>query len=268
MVFQPKIALASGDVVGVEALVRWTHPRKGAVSPDRFVGDVERSFFGLAFDDFVLETAIAHATTFAAAGLHLPVAVNLSPCSLDDTGFPGKLGERLAAAGLPAELIEVEITERALDETGHADVVLDELARRGVSVALDDFGVGYSALKRLVRLPISTLKIDRFFISEMPANDRAAAIVFSAAELGRSLGLTVVAEGIEDAAVAEQLEALGVDHAQGFHFAAPLSPDDLLTWLDRSARTGAEGVDVVDDDRPPRRRDPAEIAQRAQRLGR
>lgn len=230
LVYQPQVGVETGRLVAVEALVRWTHPRRGSISPAAFVPRIEDSGFARRLDDFVLETAVRQARALQDAGSPVPVAVNLSASTFEDVGLVDRIGELLERHDLHPSLLQIEITESALDSSADAAEVLKQLGECGVAVALDDFGVGYSALQRLVRLPLASLKIDRSFVIDMATNDRAAVAVYSAVELGHALDLTVVAEGVETEELMDRLRSLGVDLAQGFLIARPLPASELLEW--------------------------------------
>jgi EAL domain-containing protein (putative c-di-GMP-specific phosphodiesterase class I) len=229
--YQPKVDLDTGATVGVEALLRWAHPRKGLVAPLSFIEATEGTMFARSLDSFVLGTAVAQAKQWELAGTPVPVAVNLSARTLDDRTLGPTIEQLLQSYSLPPALLELEITERALEQTAHAADCVRAIADLGVGLAVDDFGVGYSALQRLVRLPIDTLKIDRSFIAEMLDNRRAAIAVYSAVELAHALELDVVAEGIETEDTVHALRKLRVDCGQGYLFAKPLSAEALGRWL-------------------------------------
>ena len=233
LLYQPQVGLDSGQLLGVEALVRWQHPRRGLIPPGEFVPRVEASRVARHLDDFVLETAVRQARELELGGTPLPVAVNLSAHSFEDPQLVERIGAVLDRHGLAPSRLWVEITESALEGTADAAAVLERLAECGVAVALDDFGVGYSALQRLVRLPLASLKIDRSFVIDMATNDRAAVVVYSAVELAHALNLTVVAEGVETESLLERLRAIGVDLAQGYLIAHPMRGEELARWQAR-----------------------------------
>ena len=241
--YQPQIGLETGRLLAVEALVRWRHPRRGVIMPGAFVPRIEDTRFARRLDDFVLETAARQARALELAGTPVPVAVNLSAQTFECDGLVTRIEDLLERHELAPSLLRIEITESALDRTADAAAVLERLGECGVAVALDDFGVGYSALQRLVRLPLASLKIDRSFVIDMATNERAAVVVYSAVELGHALGLTVVAEGVETVSLLERLKTIGVDLAQGYLIARPLPADELASWQaqyrpPRDRRTG------------------------------
>jgi EAL domain-containing protein (putative c-di-GMP-specific phosphodiesterase class I) len=238
--FQPKIDLSKGRVEGVEALVRWSDPKRGLVSPADFIEGVEASIFGRALDSFVLSAAVEHAKTLEQSGRPTSVAVNLSPASFEDPELAGKLCALLDEADLSPDLLQIEVTERVLDAAPNAASVIATLGEHGIGVALDDFGVGYSALQRLVRLELQCLKIDRSFVAEMETNPRAAVIIAWAVTLAHELGATVVAEGVEDEDTVHRLRALGVDCIQGYFISKPLTAQELAVWLERTDTSFAD----------------------------
>lgn len=252
--FQPKIGLETGDLSGVEALVRWAHPRRGLVAPAEFIEGVEASIFGRALDSFVLSAAVDHAKVLESIGHPTPVAVNLSPASFEDPELADKLCALLAEADLAPNLLQIEVTERVLDAAPNAASVVRGLRAHGIGVALDDFGVGYSALQRLARLELECLKIDRSFVADMDTNSRAAVIVAWAVSLAHQLGATVIAEGVETEDTVHHLRALGVDCVQGYFISKPLTAQELAVWLDRADTTFPDRRRGIDRRRRPEAR--------------
>jgi predicted signal transduction protein with EAL and GGDEF domain len=247
LLLQPTIELATGRAVGAEALVRWRHPRRGMLKPVEFVKIVEHSELVGGFTRYVLDRALRVASGWLAKGVDLPIAVNLSPRSLLDPYLPEYIGELLAGHRFPANRLILEITETVvMSELTVIDQVLGDLRRMGIQLAVDDFGTGYSSLTFLTRVQVDEVKIDRTFVRRMFDSDEAKAIVSTTVELGRSLGLRVVAEGVETAEQRKALGALGCVAAQGFHFYRPMSPQrvvDVLASLFRPDETGlAEGT--------------------------
>ncbi|MEV6924723.1 bifunctional diguanylate cyclase/phosphodiesterase [Dactylosporangium sp. NPDC051485] len=237
---QPAIALtgpagasaASGPITGVEALIRWQHPRRGKLSPAQFLPAVEASELMAPLTHWVLERAIAFASTWRRAGLAVPVAVNISARSLAERQLPETIGDLLARHRLPAELLVLEITETVmLSSSPVIDDVLVRVRRLGVQLAVDDFGTGFSAFTVLTRVPVQEVKIDREFVAQMLDAPKPGAIVQATVDLGRRLGLRVVAEGVENPEQRARLTELGCTAAQGFLFYPPLSPDGLLAVL-------------------------------------
>jgi diguanylate cyclase (GGDEF)-like protein len=230
--FQPIVDLASGEAVAAEALARWHHPDRGNLDPRRFLDAVERSGQLNAFTEAILDQALSAAGIWAAAGHPIPVAVNISPRSLLDRRFPALVQEVLAEHAMPADSLILELTESLMLSTMEiVDQVLAEFGRMGVAIALDDFGTGFSSLNALARVPVKELKIDRSFVTEMDTSTEAMAVVRSTIELGRTLDLTVVAEGIERVDQRRTLWDLGCQLGQGHLFARPLSQQRFVASL-------------------------------------
>ena len=229
--YQPKLALAGSRVDGVEALVRWQHPRRGMVPPQDFIGMAEDTGNIQRLTRWALATAIAQASRWRARGLPLHVAVNLSARDLEEGELPQRIARLLAIHGLPPELLTVEITERAvIGEPESAIRVLKGLADQGVGIAVDDFGVGQSAFAYLRHLPVSELKIDQMFVKHLADDASDQTIVRSIVELSHRLGYRVTAEGVEDHGALEYLASIGCDHAQGYFIARPQPADALATF--------------------------------------
>jgi EAL domain-containing protein (putative c-di-GMP-specific phosphodiesterase class I) len=229
--------LPTGEVVGVEALARWEHPERGWVPPDVFVPLAEHTGLVRRLTTSVLESSLAQCRRWADRGLDLPVAVNLSVRDLLDPGLPGQVMEMLDRYGLEARSLQLEITESSvMDQPARALDVLNALADLGLELAIDDFGTGYSSLAYLQRLPVRQLKIDRSFVTQLSDNESDAAIVRSTIDLGHSLALTVVAEGVEDARSLDILAEAGCDLAQGYHVARPMPGDAIEAWIMSSGR--------------------------------
>ena len=228
--YQPLINMATNQVEHVEALVRWVHPVRGVISPGDFIPLAEESGLIHPLTAWVLQEAVDQAARWAAEGLELPIAINLSAVVLQDPNLPSAITATLAEAGLSHDRLIVEITESVIAEEGVRDA-LQRLSDTGITCAVDDFGTGYSSLAWLKNLPVQQLKIDREFVTQMEHDARDRAIVSSVVSLAHSLGLTVVAEGIETGEVAALLADMGVDFAQGFLYCRPLPVDELRGWL-------------------------------------
>ncbi|MER8183825.1 bifunctional diguanylate cyclase/phosphodiesterase [Kitasatospora sp. NPDC094015] len=240
--YQPKVAF-DGRVVGLEALLRWERAGQGRVAPDEFISLAESSGLMPRLTDYVLESAVGQLAIWRAQGLKVPVAVNVSPRDVLNPGFAARVAGHLDRNQVPADALQLEITERLLlDDSRRAADTLDELRRYGVRMSLDDFGTGHSSLVRLRSLPVGELKIDRSFVSRMVADDHDAAVVRCSVELAHSLGLTVVAEGVEDDETWERLQAMGVDAVQGWLVSAALPADQATAWL-MVHSTGAPSVE-------------------------
>jgi len=224
--YQPKVDLRSRRPIGVEALVRWRTPTRGDVSPAMFVPLAEQTGLIDALTRIVLTQALAQTATWRAAGLTVPIAVNLSPVNLKSLSFPDEVCAECDRHGVHPTSLVLEVTETAThdDPTMMMDI-LTRLRLRDLRLSIDDFGTGHSSLAKLHRLPFSELKLDRSFIVEASSSSRALLITKSTIELAHSLGMTVVAEGIEDADTAALLTEIRCDVGQGFHFFRPLSAE-------------------------------------------
>ncbi|NSC24048.1 bifunctional diguanylate cyclase/phosphodiesterase [Streptomyces albus subsp. chlorinus] len=229
--YQPKVGF-DGTVSGLEALVRWAHPERGRVPPDEFIAIAETSGLMPRLTEYVLETALAQVALWRAAGLTVPVAVNVSPRDVHSPGFAGAVAARLARHGVPPGALQLEITEHVLlEDPQQAADTLAGLTGHGVKMSLDDFGTGYSSLVHLRRLPVSELKIDRSFVARLAVDTEDAEIVRCTVDLAHSLGLLVVAEGVEDDETWERLRDLGCDAVQGWLVAAAMPPGETTAWL-------------------------------------
>ncbi|GAA2272869.1 GGDEF-domain containing protein [Streptomyces ruber] len=229
--YQPKVRF-DGQVAGLEALVRWVHPERGKVPPDEFIAIAESSGLMPHLTEYVLETALGQVAKWRAQGLHVPVAVNVSPRDVHTPGFAGAVAGRLARHGVPAGALQLEITEHVLlEDPQRAADTLAGLTGHGVKMSLDDFGTGYSSLVHLRRLPVSELKIDRSFVARLAVDTEDAEIVRCTVDLAHSLGLLVVAEGVEDDETWERLRDLGCDAVQGWLVAAAMPPEETTAWL-------------------------------------
>ena len=235
LVLQPIVDLRGGAPVAVEALVRWQHPRRGELYPAAFLDVLSDSQLLAPFTALVLDRALALAAEWATVGLPVPVSVNLSPRSLSDTGLPEQIALLLAGHRVPADRLILEITENALvPGSSAASDVLAKVRGAGVRLAVDDFGTGYSSMTFLTRERVDMIKIDRSFIARMADSPEALAIVRTLAQLGRTLGIAVVAEGVETAEQAALLVDLGCDAAQGYHFYRPMPPPAVPEVLRRA----------------------------------
>ena len=230
LVYQPKFSLAGGDVVGVEALLRWPHPERGLLTPDEFLPLVRRHGLIEPVTQFVIDTALDDARAWHAAGVDIPVAVNLFPRSMAALQLPDRLGRALSVRGLNSSALTVEITEDALlDDIECTRQVLTGLRERGISVAIDDFGSGYSALWYLRDLPVDEVKLDRGFIAPIAVDPRAAAVARAVIDLAHVLLMKTVAEGVENRQTADWLRRHGCDIVQGYYFSPPLSAMEVLS---------------------------------------
>jgi diguanylate cyclase (GGDEF)-like protein len=235
--FQPKVGVADGRVEGLEALVRWRHPRRGLLLPSEFVPLAERTGHVGALTRLVLDGSLAEARRALDEGRDMRVAVNLSARSLLDERILHDVDAALQRWDVPGELLQLELTESMLvADPRRARQVLDCLRAMGIGLSLDDFGTGYSSLAHLTDLPVDELKVDRSFVARLDSDSAAAAIVTSTVGLAHDLGLRVVAEGVESQVVYERLQSLGVDAVQGYLFGRPVPPEQLRGALLRAER--------------------------------
>jgi diguanylate cyclase (GGDEF)-like protein len=230
--FQPQVSLSSGRPVAAEALARWKHPELGPVSPEEFIPLAERAGLIRALTLLVLDRAVGECTSWQSDEGQVGVAVNLSVRNLVDVGLPGQVAEILRVHGLPARLLTLEITEsHIMSDPARCMVVLTALDRLGVTLSIDDFGTGYSSLAYLKRLPVSEVKIDKGFVIGMGRDADDGAIVRGTINLAHDLGLSVVAEGVEDDASWHALARFGCDTAQGWLVGRPLPAAEFGRWL-------------------------------------
>ncbi|MFP5252553.1 MAG: putative bifunctional diguanylate cyclase/phosphodiesterase [Actinomycetes bacterium] len=244
--YQPSVRMRDGLVTGAEALVRWDHPEHGRLLPDRFIRLAEQSELIGPLTSWVLEEAVRQCSAWLDERLDLCVAVNLSARSVADHRLPMLVQEALDRHGLPASHLVLELTETSLiqrpDDVGR---VLAELVGLGVNLAVDDFGTGYATLAWLKKLPFTALKIDRDFVADLDVGGVGRELVRYTTDLGRSLGKTVVAEGVESVQQWDVLKEMGCEHAQGYHISPPLPADDFRSWLDESEASGTYRVAVL-----------------------
>ena len=237
VVYQPKFDLRTYDVVGLEALVRWPHPRRGLLSPHQFLPLVRQHGLMASVTAVVLDLALDDAAKWYAQGIGVPVAINVFAPAISDPDLPRQISRALDERGLPPSALTVEITEDLLvDNMGRARLVFNKLRDKGIRVAIDDFGSGYSALWYLREFPVDEVKLDREFIAPILTQPASAAIVRAVIDLAHALGVTPVAEGVEDAETAALLLEYGCEIAQGFHFSRPLSPRTVVALLESQQR--------------------------------
>jgi len=233
LVFQPKVALQDGECAGVEALLRWTHPDKGFISPGEFIPVIETTSLARATTEWVLEAALRQIVAWRADGLQpLQVAVNVSAVNLEEPDFCERVLAMLARHGLGPECLAIELTESALMRNPKmAQATLERLGRAGIQLAIDDFGTGYSSLAYLQSLPANVVKIDQSFMRDIVQDERRRALVQTMIKLSHDLGHKVVAEGVETVEVEDFLRAAGRDEVQGYLHARPLAAEALVAWL-------------------------------------
>ena len=241
--FQPKVAVVPGRRHAVEALARWNHPQLGLIGPAGFIPLAEQSSLLKPLTHHVLALTLRQCRVWRAEGLDLRVCVNLSARSLLDRDLPGEIARLLEAEGLPADVLQLEITEsRLVTDFRRAEHVLAALRTLGVTLAIDDFGTGFSSLAQLTRLPVDEIKIDKSFVLGMESSRSDEAIVRSTIELGRTLSLDVTAEGVETPEAYAHLVELGCHFAQGFHLGRPASAESCGRDLRRFIRSEAARV--------------------------
>lgn len=234
--YQPKADMKSGEVVGLEALLRWHHTTHGMLTPELFIPVAERQGMIRTITRWVLETVIRQCAGWRAEGLLIPIAVNLSGLDLEDRTLPDYVAALLETWQVPSPFIELEITETAAIADLECGLeVLGRLSRLGLGVAIDDFGIGYSSLQRLKQLPVNTIKIDKSFVTRSCSDEHDMVFIDSITRLGHRLGLKVVAEGIECGESWSRLAAAGCDMGQGYHISRPLSGDAISGWLRNGA---------------------------------
>ena len=243
LAYQPKADIASGRVIGVEALARWPHPRHGVVPPDEFVELAERTGLITPLTEHVLRTALRDIARVRGSGFDVGVAVNIAASSLADEEFPSLVERLLDEFGVPPQGLTLEVTETTMmSDSARSRLILGALSDMGVGLAIDDYGTGYSSLTYLSNLPVDEVKIDRMFVMDMAVDERLAKIVSSTTALVHSLGKKVVAEGVENATTWDLLAEAECDIAQGYYLARPMSLVELRAWLASGASpTGDSG---------------------------
>jgi diguanylate cyclase (GGDEF)-like protein/PAS domain S-box-containing protein len=231
--YQPKAVLEDGSVRSVEALLRWQHPHQGLIYPDSFIPVAQETGLIRPLTLYVVDEALRQCREWRDAGLGLSISVNLSMRNLLDLEFPQQVAGLLEHWEVEAELLELEITESTmLANPARTKAVLGQLHALGIRLSIDDFGTGYSSLAYLRRLPIDEIKIDRSFVMSMTEEADDVAIVRSTIDLGRNLGLDVVAEGVETQEIWDKLRELGCNTAQGYYLSRPVPPEKLAAWLE------------------------------------
>jgi EAL domain-containing protein (putative c-di-GMP-specific phosphodiesterase class I) len=236
--YQPQVHLADGGLIGAEALIRWRHPVRGLISPADFIPVVNTSSVSERIAAWVLETACRQARAWEQAGHPLRVGVNLSPSQLHTGDLAKSVTDVLQSTGLTPALLELEVTEDILllDEARVLDTFL-RIQQLGVRIVFDDFGTGYASLSYLKKFPLDGLKIDKSFVLNLIANSDDAAIVGSTVSLSKQLGLSVIAEGIENRATADLLAGMGCEEGQGYFFGRPMPAAEFGRKLDETGST-------------------------------
>jgi EAL domain-containing protein (putative c-di-GMP-specific phosphodiesterase class I) len=238
--YQPQICLADGTLQGLEALVRWRHPERGLVGPDEFITFSESRGLITPIGRWVMREACRQLKAWQDQGLALvPMAVNFSALEFRQRDVAAEIAAVLLETGLAPQYLEIELTESVLmHQTGQVLGTLNALKALGVGISIDDFGTGYSSLAYLKRYPIDKLKIDRSFVADTPGNSDDVAIVTAIIQMGRSLQLKTVAEGVETQAQIDLLAGLGCDLIQGFVVSAPLDAEATERWLRNAPGSG------------------------------
>jgi len=241
--YQPKVRSAQGRMTGVEALLRWTHPVRGPISPAEFVPLAER--FGLlgTIGEWTLREVCRQARLWLDQGISLPIAVNLSPYQLRDPELVSMVKRTLELFNVPTTAIRIEITEAgAMEDREMGLSIVERLSAAGLEISIDDFGTGYSSLSRLKEMPIRELKLDRQFLEGLEVEDSARAVVKAIVQLSHSLGLRLVAEGVETRQQAELLTELGCDELQGFYFSKAQPPQAIEALLMQLGHDGGKAA--------------------------
>src|SRR6185437_13009391 len=243
--YQPKVRLSDAQLVGLEALARWTHPTMGPIATSRFIPLADGTELVHAFAQYMLRAACEQVIAWQRRGYRVPVSVNISANNLLDSGFVDKVRAVLESLGVEPALLELEVTESAVMR--HPDTMLNRLAEiraLGVRLSIDDFGTGYASLAYLKRLPVHALKIDQSFVTNLVDDAADQRIVRSSIQLAHSFGMTVVAEGVETAGAARELQAYGCEFAQGYYFGHPQTAAEIeARWLAAASLARCENAD-------------------------
>ena len=233
--FQPIIELETLRIRGVEALARWNHPSRGFVPPDQFIDIAEETGLIRPLTQWVLETVVQQTSDWRAEGHDIPVAVNLSMLDLGEPQLAEHISFLLARFNMPGSALTLELTESSVMESPERSIkFMTDCQSIGVRFAIDDFGTGYSSLSYLKKLPLQSVKIDRSFIKDIASDEGDYAIVRSVIDLAHNLGMSVIAEGVEDAPTSAMLLKHGCEFAQGYYFSRPLPPRELIKVIQQS----------------------------------
>lgn len=239
--FQPKIDINSSLINGVEALVRWQHPRLGLLYPDMFIALAELSGLIKPLTQEVLRLSMKQIREWDSQGYNFPIAVNISAINLQDKDFPESVAAMIAEYAVPSHRLELEVTETAImTEPIVAIENIRKLSHLGIQMSIDDFGTGYSSMAYLQKLHVAKIKIDKSFVMDMGAHENDEVIVRSTIDLAHNLGLKAVAEGVETQAAWDKLRDLGCDSAQGYFMSKPLTAEHFLEWVRTSPWAGKQ----------------------------
>ncbi|MGN7998913.1 sensor domain-containing phosphodiesterase [Sphingomonas sp. 22176] len=232
LVYQPRVELSSGACLGAEALLRWRHPELGEISPSEFIPMIEQTSLARPLTQWVLDTALDEAVRLRAAGIHLKLSVNISAANLMESDFAERVYGGLLVRDLPAQCLEIELTESAvMEHPASALNILRELATAGIALAIDDFGVGHSSFAYLQNIPASVVKVDRSFIKDLEAGDSKRILLLETiVRLVKKLGYRAVVEGVESKSCFEILKKLGCDEIQGYYYSKPMAQDIFNCW--------------------------------------
>jgi len=230
--YQPQVKIYNGELVGVEALVRWQHPQHGLIYPDKFIGLAEKNGLIKDLTTFVISQAIEQSLYWTSLDLDTQISINISAESIESLSWPEQLSAQLKSSRLESSRLTLEITESTLMNklTTSLDI-LTRLRLKGLELSIDDFGTGYSSLSQLYRMPFTELKVDQSFVMNMTSDDEASGIVKTCIMLGHELKMLVVAEGVEDLETLEKLSDMGCDIAQGYYIARPMPAENLIPWI-------------------------------------
>jgi len=243
--FQPKIDISSNSVSGVEALVRWQHPRLGLLYPDKFIGLAELSGQIKPLTQEVLRLAMKQTQEWSSQGFAFPIAVNISAVNLQDKGFPESIAALIAEYEVPSHLLELEVTETAImNDPIIAMENIRKLSCIGIQMSIDDFGTGYSSMAYIQKLLVAKIKIDKSFVMDMGSQEKDEVIVRATIDLAHNLGLKAVAEGVENQEAWDKLSELGCDSAQGYFMSKPLTAEKFMEWVESSPWGGQVGADI------------------------
>jgi EAL domain-containing protein (putative c-di-GMP-specific phosphodiesterase class I) len=231
--FQPKIDIFSNKIVGAEALVRWIHKERGFIPPDEFIPLSEQMGLISTLTECVIDVSLRNCTVWHQRGYFISVSINISAHSLQDKNFPKLIINKIRKYNLAPKYCKLELTESAfMKDPYQAKIILNEIRDYGIDISIDDFGTGYSSLAYLKQLPVSEIKIDRSFVLEMDDDPDDEVIVKITIDLAHNLGLTVVAEGVENKSTLDKLRTLGCETVQGYLFSPAIPEDEFIRYLE------------------------------------